>query len=357
MACPCEHVGCGKSFAFKSGLTIHARVHSGERPFRCDASGCNDAFSKLSNLVIHARIHSGKKPFVCSVNACGMAFAQSGSLKKHSRVHTGSKPFVCDVAGCDAAFSDPSNLVIHGRTHNGVKPFVCNVTGCELAFVSSNDLKRHFRVHTGSKPFVCDVARCDAAFSDPSNLSAHKRAHHTPEGQAVRKRDEMKVVRAFEKAGIDFKREHHVSFKCLGRTFARMDFTVQDNGCVVFVETDEYQHDSYGVCCDIARMADIMAALALDGNTLPVAFVRYNPHAFTLDGVHQKVPTTTRLERLIATVRSLVALGPKLPPFSVTYMFYDGESSTGHAKRRLCIWSSPDYDAAVSETCLEPVFG
>ena len=300
-------------------------------------------------------------PCSCEIAGCGKVFAKMSKLTVHNRTHTGEKPYACTFDGCGATFSQLTNLVSHNRTHTGEKPYACTVEGCGATFTMSTHLVTHTRTHTGEKPFACTVEGCGATFTTSGNLKTHTRAFHTPEGQAERKRDEMKVVRAFKEAGIDFKREHQVSFQCLGRTFARMDFTVQENGCVVFVETDEFQHDSYGVSCDVTRMADIIAALMLDGNTLPVAFVRYNPHSFTLDDVRQKVPMKLRLERLISTVRSLVARGPELPPFSVTYLFYNGmsplEPGPANATSRLCIWSSPDYDKTVREACCEPVFG
>ena len=46
---------CGKEFAQGSAMTMHRRVHTGERPLKCDYPGCDKRFSESSNLSKHRK--------------------------------------------------------------------------------------------------------------------------------------------------------------------------------------------------------------------------------------------------------------------------------------------------------------
>ena len=47
----------------KYKLVNHMRVHSGEKPFKCEQ--CSKTFARTENLKIHKRTHTGDKPFKC----------------------------------------------------------------------------------------------------------------------------------------------------------------------------------------------------------------------------------------------------------------------------------------------------
>lgn len=56
--------------------------------------------------------------FVCAVEACGKTFRHLSSLRSHAKVHTGEKPFRCTE--CGKRFRYKVDLTRHHRTHRGL---------------------------------------------------------------------------------------------------------------------------------------------------------------------------------------------------------------------------------------------
>lgn len=197
-------------------------------------------------------------------------------------------------------------------------------------------------------------AECGLMFTTAS-IASHAQTHK-PGFQQRCKREEERVAKLLTKAGIDFKREHAVDFRCLGDSptkSAHIDFVIITGGRVIFLEVDEGQHKfGYTVSCDMARMARIVETLALEGNTLPVRFVRYNPHAFTVGGEPHRVPQDQREAALLRTLAEVAAGGSE--PLGITYLYYDCERAPDGALQ-LCVHADPDYSEHIRQCCAPAV--
>ena len=74
---------CDKELSSKRNLENHARIHTGEKPFKCRE--CDKTFTVKSDLKVHFRTRARVQPYE---RLCGKAFKQSGHLSYHKRTRS-----------------------------------------------------------------------------------------------------------------------------------------------------------------------------------------------------------------------------------------------------------------------------
>jgi len=152
----CEY---GEGSRDEGALTSHRRSRLGGK------------FAMADHRTIHSRIRSGEKPYKCHV--CDRSFGYPSGIRTHMRVHTGDKPYKCSL--CDKRFRQSTNLLTHKRhVHSDTRPYLCPC--CGKLFKTSATLKQHFYVNTDAEPFSCK--HCAEEFAYSSQLKAHPLKSH-----------------------------------------------------------------------------------------------------------------------------------------------------------------------------------
>ena len=189
---------CGKSLSYR--LSVHMRVHTGERPYRC--STCDKSFWQRTSLRDHLTSHTGVKSHTCA--QCGKSFRLRALLRQHMRMHTDPSDLRHACPLCSKRFYVPMLLRDHLLLHTGERPHQCSVCGrrfrlrkelvkherfhsstdasavrCDVCGLEVSNLKRHMLVHSGDRPYGCE--HCGKAFRRKEHLRAHCSRLHNVE--------------------------------------------------------------------------------------------------------------------------------------------------------------------------------
>lgn len=157
----CAFIDCPEKFARRQACKTHYYNHrtsqSFSNGFKCKF--CGKIFKVQSALERHERVHTGDKPFKCDVADCEKSFSQKEMLKRHKIIHLSIEdaPFACTQ--CDKKFRQKEPLRLHiSKTHTDnatTHPFNCSI--CNKQFAHSSGLSRHFLIHSG-RLFSCEVS-------------------------------------------------------------------------------------------------------------------------------------------------------------------------------------------------------
>ena len=155
-------MSCDEKSGFKEDASLPAvkersRVssYSVAKPSQSNNYGCsfcNKSFKWYSHWKSHERVHTGEKPFKCEI--CGKSFARSDGLQCHKLTHITTKYLPgAEENGGDTQLKAykyvPSKSAKHISNVTSQRTNLFNCGQCNRLFFSSAGMLKHSRIHKG----------------------------------------------------------------------------------------------------------------------------------------------------------------------------------------------------------------
>ncbi len=169
---------CGAKCITPSHLKVHCKIHTGEKPYKCNY--CKKRFTQISQRNKHEKIHA-EKPHMCGL--CDKMFRCNDDLKRHT-VESHSSVFQCQY--CDKQFADEQHQKLHEKKYtigesecepNKQHNLKCETCGKILK--TAKQLERHMEKHTrdvsDKDKYIC--ALCGKCYKTAAELRHHSYEH------------------------------------------------------------------------------------------------------------------------------------------------------------------------------------
>lgn len=103
----------------------------------------------------------------------------------------------------------------------------------------------------------------------------------------------------------------------------------------------------------MARMTKVVESLALEGNSLPILFLRSNTDNYYIDDKLYKTDRRIRERKLLDLIKNF-EFDENSPLLQIQYMHYDCNTLSKNIYH-LKIHDDPDYDEYLQNCCLPPI--